>query len=139
LIKVFFDAPNPLLQPVGVGGEAAPEPSLLRTGELHGSVRRCASARHWRRDDWAKRSSVLRPTCAFLLVALDGVKPRVRHDRAPTEGDEGERHHQVFRHASHLANRGSPACDGQSGEGLLAPRIDKATCGALGLSCTRRT
>ena len=58
---------------------------------------------------------------ALLLAALHGVKSRIPHDRACAEGNEAERHHQVFRHTSHLTNRGRLAYGGQSGEGLLAP------------------
>jgi len=120
LVKLFFNTPDAPLQPVDVGGGAPSVPALLWMCELHAYVRRSDSARHGRRDDRANCPSVLRPTGALFLVALDGIKSGVRHDRASTQGDEGERHHQVFRHASHLAHRGSPPCEGQSGEGLFA-------------------
>ena len=76
LVKPFFNAPDALLQPVSVGGGAAPVPAWLRKGEVHGYVRL--------RDDRATCPLVPRPTSALLLIALDSIKARVRHDRAST-------------------------------------------------------
>ena len=111
LIKPFFNDPDALLQPVSVRGGATAMPTL-RMGQLHGYIRR--------RGDRATCPCGLRPTSAFLFVALDGIESRVRRDRASAQGDEGERHHKEFRHASHLSHRGSLTGEGQSGEGLFA-------------------